>query len=279
MNKISIILGARNDNYGGNMLESLVHCLGTMSNNFEEIILVDFGSKIPLYNELKEKIQSNKIRIIEVPNKWVLAILKNDEHYPDVLARNIGIRRASNDIIVSSNIDIIPGPLSAFDFSEYDKNTFYTANKFHLNANWVQAFMKINNHEELQNILIKMQEALFRERIFTEAEDPIHYRWSKVSGCGDFQLAHRDIWFDEKIRGFEETMLKWGFADTNVQQKADLAGYVLKAAPMFPIFHIDHSIRGNSRTNDFEKDVIYFKKTTNNENWGFADTVFDERKL
>jgi hypothetical protein len=47
-------------------------------------------------------------------------------------------------------------------------------------------------------------------------------KWSIINCCGDFQLAHRDLW--NKIKGFEEKMTYACFQDTNVQKKATLEG-------------------------------------------------------
>ena len=45
-----------------------------------------------------------------------------------------------------------------------------------------------------------------------------YIQYGKIWNCGDFQMAHKDIWYD--VRGFEENMLDSAMAtDTNLQKK------------------------------------------------------------
>ena len=110
--------------------------------------------------------------------------------------------------------------------------------------------------------------------------------FSLINCCGDFQLAHRDVW--NKIRGFEESMIYACFVDTNIQKKATINGFGLKAIFDPPIFHMEHgsyytkedgsrtSDKGqysgdNKAYNDVWNYVEFFEESTNDENWGLGN--------
>lgn len=272
--KISVVMTTRNDNYGGHMFDSLRFNLRIMSLNFDEVILVDFGSKEPINTILlNEKFTSTRknVRLINIPREWVLANLYADDNFfNDILGRNIGLRRATNEYLASSNVDIVPAALSEFDFNQTNDRTFCTANKFHIELSLLQSLEKMMTDKEIQEYLIKHQHEYYREPLFHR--DP----WSKVSGCGDFQFGHRDLWFHPGVRGFEESLRYWGYGDTNLQKKIEMAGYTVIAAPFFPIFHIDHARREGNRMNDEQSSIWDFNETSNSEDWGLANEVFEE---
>ncbi len=105
-------------------------------------------------------------------------------------------------------------------------------------------------------------------------------RWSLINCCGDFQLAHKNIW--HTIKGFEEQMIHACYNDTNVQKKAVLNGYNLEAYFDLPLYHLSHTGMGNDGSspskqyyNDPWKWVEYFQESENDKNWGFGDTEIE----
>jgi hypothetical protein len=107
--------------------------------------------------------------------------------------------------------------------------------------------------------------------------------YSLINCCGDFQFAPKHIW--DNIKGFEEELIYALFSDTNVQKKAVMHGYELKAIFEPPMFHINHGSKGwggggiadgvNKKTNDQYRAVIYQDKTENPDSWGFSDTEIE----
>jgi hypothetical protein len=272
--KITISIPTRNDNYGGNLIETATYCLQTMSKTFEEIIVVDFGSASPIYSILNQTISEKKgnIRVITVPKTWVA------EKFPgrtmaDVIARNIGIRRANNDVIASSNIDIIPAILNRFDFSKFDQGMFYSSNKFMIEHNMVKTLRGQGmSWESIQEYLFITKNQYFRQ------PDHLADPWSKVSGCGDFQIGHRNIWFDKEVRGFEETLVYMDYADSNLHKKIiENAHREVRPAHFFYVFHQSHlNNRENVQSNSPNTALHKFTKTTNPETWGFSNEKFEE---
>ena len=99
--------------------------------------------------------------------------------------------------------------------------------------------------------------------------------FSIINCCGDFQIAHRNIWYE--IRGFEESLIYPLYADTNIQKKAVMHGFELKALFDIPFFHVHHPINCggfgtvNKKGNDIQMAIINAGKTENKDTWGFSD--------
>ena len=109
---ISAIVIARNDNYGGNLIERSTYCLNTAINTYDEVIYIDWNSEThSLLYDIKDNIQfKGNLKHIVIPPEIASILTNNDPNAQkccEVLARNIGIRRATGDWILSSNIDII----------------------------------------------------------------------------------------------------------------------------------------------------------------------------
>ena len=101
---------------------------------------------------------------------------------------------------------------------------------------------------------------------------------SLVSNCGDFQLAHRDVWYG--IRGFEERLYKRAFADSNVQRKAQVFGFGAKVNWETPIWHLGHEGGyGNSGGINDKNLAIFMNDTTNPETWGHSDIELEIHRL
>ena len=92
-------------------------------------------------------------------------------------------------------------------------------------------------------------------------------------------MAPKHIW--NEIRGFEEELIYPLFADTNIQKKAVMHGFGLKAIFNPPMFHINHGSKGwggggiadgiNLKANDQSRVIIHQIKTKNPDTWGFSD--------
>jgi hypothetical protein len=274
------VIPTRNDNYGMFLAERAIQCLNCMVEVFDEVILVDWNSPhgVPMIDQIKDFVQpTGKLRCITVDKGFVAANLpKEAQPCCEVLARNVGIRRAKGDWIVSCNIDNIPTPFSE---QTLDPKKIYTIAKWNVPENIHLIHLlnlspsdKISALIQNRNILEKM------ERI--EKYDPAD-RYSLVIGCGDFQAAHRSVW--NTIRGFEEALYHRCFSDSNVQAKvANLKGHSVELLDI-DWFHLEHknnpyfwtkdnTIIRNNKEDAFNKYVV----THNSELWGYADKTFEE---
>lgn len=116
---LSVVATSRNDDHGGNALwrtQHFVNGLAEQALKFEfpiELILVDWNppfSKEGLFEVLDWSKQNSYFtyRVIQVPNEYHMKF-NHAEQLPlfQYIAKNVGIRRATADFILSTNIDIL----------------------------------------------------------------------------------------------------------------------------------------------------------------------------
>jgi hypothetical protein len=284
--KISAVVISRNDNYGGNLVERATYCLNSAIDTYDEVIYVDWNSPThSLLYDIKDNLQfkGNLKHIIITPE--IASILTNNDPQAQIccetLARNIGIRRAEGDWIVSTNIDVIQPRRDHLEqlINSVDHNTFYTISRRPLDWDTIKEFhggeLKFEDWRSLRDHLIENSEERHYEEKVNSSDD-----YSIINCCGDFQIATKQIW--NTIRGFEEELIYVLYSDTNVQKKAVMHGFGLKAIYSPALFHINHGKGGggfldgiNKKVNDHYRAVTYQKETENTESWGFGDTEIE----
>ena len=290
--KLSAVVVTRNDNYGGDLNDRATYCLNSLIDTFDEVILIDWNSpnSRPLLWDIDKniKFRGNLKHIVITPE--VASMLTNEDPHAQVccetLGRNIGIRRATGDYIVSTNIDVIAprrDQLEKTINNDLNTNTFYTISRRHIEWKDIEEFhggeRKYGDWEKLRNHLIENSEERKYEEKVVDGDD-----YSIVNCCGDFQLAHRDIW--DEIRGFEEELIYVLYSDTNVQKKAVKHGFELKAIYSPALFHIYHGKGGggfldgiNRKTNDPYRAIMGQEKTENADTWGFEPVEMEYELL
>ncbi len=275
--KISAVICSRNDNYGGNLIQRSTYCLNSMATTFDEVIYVDWNSPThSLIYEIQENLLKNgKIKHICIPPEYANMMTNFDKDAQkccEVLARNIGIRRATGDYIVSTNIDIIAPfreELDDFISQKLNDSTFYTICRRNVYLETISGIDYKNVTEYTKKMYDTYKPEMRIEKI-NNSDD-----YSIINCCGDFQIAHKNIWYD--IRGFEESLIYRLYSDTNVQKKAVFHGYQLKADNVPGIFHISHGNQTNetnnkpTKFNDPMEAIVTAEKTKNKETWGFSD--------
>lgn len=267
----SIVVTSRNDGYGGHLNFRAQAALNIMIRHYDEVVYVDWCSPsgVSLIRELDlfmwSPVREAKLKHIVVTPDDLRALGKEDLiNIPmvEVLGRNIGIRRATGDWIVSSNIDIMPSGLPA----ELDAEILYTCRRYNVPVDF----------------FLNAPQTLF-EHCLINKESFVHmpYRddgYSVVQCCGDYQAAHRDLWY--KMRGFEEAMVLRDCADSNLMKKGVIYGNGTDVIDR-DIFHLDHSGHGDgtggvSSFNSWDEWVVNFDETRNGDGWGFVDYDFFE---
>ena len=270
--KISVVVIGKNDNYGGNLVHRFTHCLNILTQSFDEIIYVDWKSNgKSLIEEVIDNVE-NKDNI----KSYIVSeqdIQNNNPEYinysiVEVIARNIGIRRATNDWILVTNVDVL---IEDFDLSQFNQTTLYTSaridvpQEFHLNYNnSIELLNSVKKHKDG----FKMQpDAVIDGKSVWDSGDV----WSLVVGCGDFQFAHKNVWYG--IKGFEESFGGRCYADSNLMKKGALFFKIEKAN--VPLYHLNHGTNKNSFPNEIlpmnDRFVCVndFTNTSNSENWGW----------
>jgi hypothetical protein len=234
--------------------------------NHDEVIFVDWKTKNGegVISNIKHNLpQTGKLKYIQVPKEFL------KEKYPHIadytiiesIGRNIGLRRASHDYIISTNIDIVTTPL---DDSILNENTFYTVSRRDVDESFHLSF---SDYKSLYNSLWENRDGYRAKERFETDND----KWSLINCCGDYQIGHKNVW--NQMKGFEESVLFGCGIDTNVMKKASFYSNI-KVLDHY-VFHLNHG-KGGDRDEDEsvppmsdQKEIIRdFTQTTNLENWG-----------
>jgi hypothetical protein len=281
MEKTAILLGCRNDGYKEN--ERIITCLTSMIETFDEVWFCDWNtpsSKNPILWDLKDQIPNiGKIRhfVIDEQTSSILTRYNpNVSPFNGVLSQNLMLRRCQADWIVCSTMDIIAPKKEYLNnfLSTADKNTFYSVSRRDVEYSELEK-MGFENWKD------------FRDKMDTESEPRYlpaqvtpNDAYSLINCCGDFQLASKNVW--EQIRGFEEEMIYSCFNDTNVQKKAVLNGFNLKAHFDLPLYHLSHTGMGNDGSSPSKQHynnpwdwVEYFSESKNNDDWGLNNVEIE----
>jgi predicted O-methyltransferase YrrM len=258
---IGAVVVSRNDNYGGNLKERATLCINSLINSVDEIIYVDWNSENnSLISEIrKDLIQSEKLKWIIISPQKAKELLNNkaSQSCVEVLGRNIGIRRLTTDFILSTNIDVII-PKREYLESLNLENIFYIGARRNIPLDSVGNYDKMLSYPQVGDSGAYVGDI-----------------WSKVDCCGDFQYAHKNVWYS--IKGFEESLIGRGFSDSNIQKKAALAGFELKVVRDILVFHINHGggFGGNGIVNSCDLALRNFTTSTNKDTWGFSNLDFN----
>jgi hypothetical protein len=268
--KTTAILTSKNDNYGGNLHHRAIMCLTSLIENHDEVIFVDWRTKDnnSIIKNIKHKLpHTKKLKSIQVSKEFL------QEKYPSIsrysmiesIGRNVGIRRADGDYIISTNIDIISSPINHSILTE---DIFYTVPRRDIDENYHLGF---NSFNELFETIWNNRDSYQQKNKISNSSDV----WSLITCCGDYQIGHKNVW--EKMRGFEESILFGCGIDTNVMKKASFFSQI-KTLEEHYVFHLNHG-KSSDRDDDEElapmsdqESIIQkFTNTENNDNWGMSN--------
>ena len=264
--KKSVILTSRNDNYGGNLHKRTTMALSSLIENNDEVIFVDWKTKNRegVISNIKHNLpQTGKLKHVQVPKEFL------KEKYPEIadysmiesIGRNIGLRRASHDYIISTNIDIVTTPL---EDSILKEDVFYTVPRRDVEESFHLSF---DDYQKLYSYLILNRDSFKTKERFESETD----KWSLINCCGDYQIGHKNIW--NQMKGFEESILFGCGIDTNVMKKASLYSNIQVLDHY--IFHLNHGKSGDRDDDesvppmsDQNSIIRDFTNTSNPDDWG-----------
>ena len=279
--KTAALLYVRNDNYKED--ERVIVCLKSMLDTFDEVFLLDWNSpkdKNPLLWEIEDRLpKTGRLKHIVIPPDAAKVLTNNDPNAQactQVISTNLMLRRCDADWIVATTIDIIAPNKDKFQefLSKANKNTFYTVSRrdFEIEELEKHGFEDWKSYRDILD-------STSQERRFPAMVTP-NDKYSLINCCGDFQLAHRNVW--NTIKGFEEQMIYACFQDTNIQKKAVLNGFDLQAVYDLPLYHMSHKGMGNDGSspskqtyNDAWDWVEFFEESQNTDNWGFVNVEIE----
>ena len=285
--KTACVVFGRNDGY--KEAERFIIHLTTLLETFDEVIYVDWNSPTHsfLYEVIDKIPKTGRLKHFIIPPEYADMLTMEDPNAQvcnTVISFNLGIRRTDAEWIVVSTTDIIPPRKEVLqDFiSKATKTDFYTFSRRDIEYDDV-----IANLDRLDDYRKELDQTT-DPRYFPTKVTP-NDTWSIFNCCGDFQLAHKNLWF--KIRGYEEPMLYACFVDTNVQKKATLYGFGLIPIYNIPLYHMSHKgmgTEGGSPSKQYYNDAMYwieyfdsYKKydhimySRNADTWGFSNVEIE----
>ena len=284
--KTAIVVSSRNDGYKED--ERFIIHLKLMLDTFDEVNYIDWNSPEDSFlNKIKDHLpKTGRIKHFIIPPQIHNIFAKHIPDLPncyDSLAINIPLRRTDADWIVCSHTDIIP-PFKE-DFSSFlkkcNKDTMYTVSRREVDYN--EIIQNKDNLTEFRHHLNNTSEAQY----FPARVSP-NDNYSLINCCGDFQIAHRDLYHN--IKGFEENMPYKCFVDTNIQKKTVLNGYKIKPIYDLPVYHMSHtnmvpqshtneiheiSKKVSLKYNDVWEWVEFFEESQNTSDWGLNNTEIE----
>ena len=282
--KVSAVCCCRNDNYGGFLNERATYALNSMLKSFDEVVYVDWNTETGKNILTDDLVLENraKLKTTTVTPEMVKDIIGDApaQKMCEVMARNVGIRRATGDIIVNTNVDVICPPKEQLEVlaKKVRPDEMIVLSRMNIQLEHLhKAFPdSVKDIQEYMPVIFGIEPLTVGQKIMaptlsvtkdviTQFPEEMHHRLaSVVTSCGDFQVAHRDLLM--KIRGFEESQKKRNFADTTIQYKVIMSGGTVTGTNFPPIYHIDHE--RDEKESSFNSRHSMSAHTTNDENWG-----------
>ena len=246
---ISIVQYSRNDDHGGNLLQRMRFSFYTNIHTLEkakietEIVLVDYNTPQNKENlhtllPIKSDLEYVTIRHIIVPPE-VHRMFDDYEKLPmnNMVARNIGIRRAKGEYILATGIDVLFSQELVQQFKHLEVDKLYRVHRYDVNKCLLDEELNVENIlKKCKNNIIDIHFNTNKGNFIPNTNIPMLH----TNNCGDFQLAHRSIWF--ALRGYPEIDLMGTHVDTIFEYMAYLSGYKEQVFEE-KLYHIDHESR------------------------------------
>ncbi len=194
------------------------------------------------------------LRCFVVPNELHNEICTNPRMpVMEYFAKNVGIRRALSDYICATNSDIL-----------WDEN-----------VGRMRSLLSPELVFRTRRIELQWDGHTTAQAFLRNPQNRLEFRngWRQVLdyGCGDFTLAHRDLWHE--ARGYDETMKNERIScdGRGMLQLLELGG---KQVHMGYHYHLWHQTTSSAKGNVSHGAVFEYWKNLpyeNSKNWGLGD--------
>ncbi len=276
--RLSVIATSRNDEHGGHLLARMqlfVEGLAEQADRFRlpvELILVEWNppaDRPPLIEALRWNPSGYfQPQVITVPAE----LHRTYPHADDLplfqmIGKNVGIRRSTAPFVLATNIDILfSDELFAFMQTSLQPHAMYRVDRHDVRAELdgprlpspaeCRALPVLREHgldgmryphgrppavhvqREDGRLGVKPAVAELA-RMATAARDRIVLPRLHTSGCGDFTLASREIWFD--MRGYPEwPIFSWHLDGVVLYQAYAGEVEMINLRPPMVAFHLEH---------------------------------------
>ncbi len=251
---LSIIVTSRNDDHGGNQLQrfqTFLDHFAKMSDRHSlsaELIVVEWNPD-PNRARLKDVLQwpvstTLDIRIITVPPR-IHVKHDNSDKFPlfQMIAKNVGIRRARGDFILATNIDVLlSDELCAFlARKELDPDCFYRIDRHDICLTTIPKEISWEERMRLCSksvIRVQGQFGSYEWGMKPPTGDPDKLH---TNACGDFTLLSREKWIE--LKGYPEFHLWSIFIDGLLIHAAQAIGMnQLIINEPCRLYHIEHNL-------------------------------------
>jgi len=257
---ITLVVVGRNDNYGGDFSLRLKTTIDWNYNHLPnpELIYIEWN---PIEDRpsdcdwIAERYPNSKCYIVP---KEIHEMYCSNPKLPvmEYFAKNLGIKKASNDWVLLVNADVLLGLNTIKNIGHLNKKYVYSAH--YNNINW-------------DNQPIEERHLKDKSKVLTYYSSN-----TKLGGLvGNMILAHKEMWF--KAKGYDERL-------TDVRNGVDVNGllqlFYCGALPMVlgDHYHLDHQeslIHGANTTHGVSNRIIEVTTGTNvpyknPEDWGLS---------
>lgn len=285
--KLSIVVAVRNDNYGGDFIERLQACVNWNTKFLEkfgvttEFLMVNWNpvaENVPLYKSIDWP-QGRKFveyRLIDVPPEvhqhYVDPTVRKTVPLFEFIAKNVGIRRASGELVLCINADILIHPeiIEFIGSTVMDKSRYYRANRLdfkigaalNLDELWSSGFAislrgfmyrfnslfdKRKQYKRLQKInALRLKWEAFKLRnskLVGLFRFPVVYNnggyQAHCLNAGDFMLMDKANWL--RLKGYPEYTAISTHTDAIFTVLAN--GILEEVVLQQPVFHQEHERR------------------------------------
>lgn len=278
---VSIVASSRNDNHGGDMTKRMrifVRGLIHQSNKFKvpvELIMVEWNppkDKPLLKDVLPQPKEGDYLQL-----RYIIVSPEIHDRYDkgdkiplyQMIAKNVGIRRAKADFVLCTNVDLLfsDGVFEKLADNKLDKDTYYRANRCDvpntISEDWTVegqlAFSQANISVRLGKnqlydamkyfppIMLNYPRMVMAVNNFVKwtmgGEDSPNAIEASIDtvASGDFTLMHKDAW--EDIEGYLETDLYSLHIDSLALLGARALGYKQVIWPHYVCtYHMEHDL-------------------------------------
>lgn len=274
--KLSVVITARNDNYGGNLINRIntfIKVLTYFTQKYglkSELIIVEYNptaNQTRLYEQLilGPRNEFLEYRFIEVPKSFHEKCLGSDKMpMLEFLAKNIGIRRAHGEYILAMNPDIILSEelIEWISKTGLSANTYYRANRHDITDNYFSQNLSVqeildrarshvfmvflNNKTQYRSwiawvkrvLTSRSKKSLMMCPLFNKKNDGFDEKIIHERAAGDFLLMHQSLW--RKVGGYDPDPIS-GFIDGYILYVLHCINIEQIILP-YPIYHIDHKV-------------------------------------
>jgi hypothetical protein len=326
---LSVVAASRNDDHGGDPLrrtQIFINCFARQCERYKlpaELILVDWNpvpGRVGLAGVLQLPSEASycKARIITVPIELHQGFKYSDRiSFFQMIAKNVGIRRAKGEFILATNIDIIFSDelMRYISRRQLDPRKMLRVDRYDIESNlsekltldetldyaWthpVRSNRRLGYKALVEHLYGKepfkrhcgpdVEVCGKMEGVAVISEDgfwsvrpkrEIHIENLHTNACGDFTLLSRAGW--ETIRGYAEFASYSFHIDSFGLAAAHYAGFEeLALLPPCVCFHIEHSL-GSGWTPEGEKHLFnrLQQKEILNPEWDVLSPLMENMRL